>query len=367
MRGSFGLDTGLPGKYHIETFAELRQSKVINQVYREGRIINAQEFPYDPELTERKIIDLVQTIHNRKIEELSGVLELAEDLKQKPTAEAHTKVGIILRKHGFLEDAKEFLTRAMELDPKRSLSYLFLAKIECQYRNFDQALVLIRKAIELDPEHPDLHFTLAEIVIKQGKYREAIEPLREALRLNPEYAEAHFQYGVAILKGYLVEDAVSEDKKQDCLTHLKHTQILDERFQIREFRQAITSIENSRYQEAVDYIESFEKRFESIDVHELVTEFELFSRYGDTKTILTIDEHIERLTNELDGHPKYADLHNALGKAYLVKMRTLFNAAIAEFKQALAINEDYSEAKKNLELVENEGRGFVLLLRAILK
>ncbi|RKX71246.1 hypothetical protein DRP53_02175 [candidate division WOR-3 bacterium] len=366
MRGSFGLDTGLPGRYHIETFAELRQNRIINQVYREGRIIHVEEHPYDPELTERKVIDLIQTIHNRKIEELSGVLKLAEDLRQKPAAEAYTKVGIILRKHGFLEDAREFLTRSIDLDPNRSLPFLFLAKIEAQYRNYEEALSHIDRAIEIDPEHPDLHFTKAEILSKMAKYQEAIGPLREALRLNPEYAEAHFRYGIVLLKAFLIQGK-DGGHQSECLTHLKHAQILDERFQIYEFREAIAAIEREDFSKAVEFFATFEQRFESIDVHELVTEFELFSRYGDSGSLLTIDEHIERLTNELESHPKYADLHNALGKAYLVKMRALFNAAIGEFKQALAINEDYEEAKRNLKLVENEGKGFVLLLRAILK
>ena len=366
MRGSFGLDTGLPGKYHIETFAELRHSKVINQVYREGRIIHVEEFPYDPVLTERKVIDLVQTIHNRKIEELSGVLKLAEDLKQKPAAEANTKVGIILRRHGFLEDAREFLAKAIELDPHRSLPLLFIAKIDAEYKDYDGAIKAIDQAIEIDPGHPDLHFTKAEILVKKGDFQGALIPLKEALTLNPEFAEAHFRYGYCLLIAHLTRGENGE-KLHECITHLKHAQILDERFQIYNYREAITTIEEKLFDEAVNYLEDFEKRFETIDVHELVTEFELFSKYGDTSSILTIDEHIEKLANELEGHPKYADLHNALGKAYLVKMRVLFNAAIREFREALAINKGYEEARKNLELVENEGRGFVLLLRAILK
>jgi tetratricopeptide (TPR) repeat protein len=83
------------------------------------------------------------------------------------------------------------------------------------------------------------------------------------------------------------------------------------------------------------------------------------------------DEFIIDYTNQLqqavDKYPDYADLRNNLGIAYLIRCRNLFLNALEEFREALKINPEYKKAEKNLKLAENDGKGFLILLRAILK
>jgi hypothetical protein len=83
------------------------------------------------------------------------------------------------------------------------------------------------------------------------------------------------------------------------------------------------------------------------------------------------DDYIQGYTNELKtavaDHPGYADLRNNLGTAYLIQCRNLFLNALEEFRQALKINPEFKKADKNLKLAENDGKGFLILLRAILK
>ena len=77
--------------------------------------------------------------------------------------------------------------------------------------------------------------------------------------------------------------------------------------------------------------------------------------------------YTDQLKQTVDKFPKYADLRNNLGIAYLIQCRNLFLNALEQFRYALEINPQYKKAKKNLKLAENDGKGFLILLRAILK
>ena len=80
---------------------------------------------------------------------------------------------------------------------------------------------------------------------------------------------------------------------------------------------------------------------------------------------------IKRFEHQLDraieSHPEYADLWNNLGIVHLIQCRNLFLQALNEFDHALEINPAFDKARKNKKLVENDGKEFLILLRAILR
>ena len=65
--------------------------------------------------------------------------------------------------------------------------------------------------------------------------------------------------------------------------------------------------------------------------------------------------------------PENKDIWNNLGVIHLIQCRNLFLQALGEFRKALEINPDFEKAQKNKKLVENDGKEFLILLRAILK
>ncbi len=75
----------------------------------------------------------------------------------------------------------------------------------------------------------------------------------------------------------------------------------------------------------------------------------------------------QELTHAIDAQGDYADLWNNLGIVHLIQCRNLFVQALNEFNKALEINPKYEKALKNKKLVENDGKEFLILLRAILK
>ncbi len=81
----------------------------------------------------------------------------------------------------------------------------------------------------------------------------------------------------------------------------------------------------------------------------------------------TLDYYIETLEHVLADNPNYADLRHSLGVAYLLRGWQCFSKATGEFEKAVDINPYYEKAKKKLKLMQNDGRGLLILLRAILK
>jgi hypothetical protein len=81
----------------------------------------------------------------------------------------------------------------------------------------------------------------------------------------------------------------------------------------------------------------------------------------------TIRRYEERLKLALKDNADYADIWNNLGVIHLIQCRNLFLQALGEFRKSLDINPDFEKAKKNKILVENDGKEFLILLRAILK
>ena len=74
-----------------------------------------------------------------------------------------------------------------------------------------------------------------------------------------------------------------------------------------------------------------------------------------------------RLNIALEQNQDYADIWNNLGVIHLIQCRNLFLQALTEFNRSLELNPGFDKAIKNKKLVENDGKEFLILLRAILK
>jgi hypothetical protein len=74
-----------------------------------------------------------------------------------------------------------------------------------------------------------------------------------------------------------------------------------------------------------------------------------------------------RFQNQLEDNKMFADYWNALGILHIIQCRIFYLKAYSEIEKAVTLNDSYAEAKHNLELIKNNKKGFLILLRAILK
>ncbi|UCE08225.1 MAG: hypothetical protein JSW07_09470, partial [bacterium] len=80
-----------------------------------------------------------------------------------------------------------------------------------------------------------------------------------------------------------------------------------------------------------------------------------------------LEEFESRLMEQENNRSTFADYWNDLGIIHMIQCRNLYLQALSEFGTASTINSKYEEAKNNLELIKNNKKGFLILLRAILK
>jgi cell fate (sporulation/competence/biofilm development) regulator YlbF (YheA/YmcA/DUF963 family) len=132
---------------------------------------------------------------------------------------------------------------------------------------------------------------------------------------------------------------------------------------------ALDYIEANNFQEAFKALQNADAdKKDANEFENLENEFYLnFMFGGKGKDDEFIQEYTNKLCSAIEKKPNFADLRNDLGIAYLIQCRNLFLKGLSEFRAALSINPEYERAKKNLKLAENDGKGFLILLRAILK
>ena len=111
-----------------------------------------------------------------------------------------------------------------------------------------------------------------------------------------------------------------------------------------------------------------EKLATHIKIDPLMESFYLKFMYGgrelDYKELLAYEDRILKLA---DTRQNFADYWNEIGTLHIIQCRHLFLKAVSEFENAVDLNNNYAEARKNAELVKNIKIGFLSLLRAILK
>jgi tetratricopeptide (TPR) repeat protein len=117
-------------------------------------------------------------------------------------------LGVSLMKEGKLEPAKEYLTRALKMNPNSFPAHNDLGLILSKQGDIPGGIEHFRKAIELSPKFAEAYNNLATLLIKMDKLPEATKILARALEIDPEYGEAYSNMGLALARQGRVDDAV---------------------------------------------------------------------------------------------------------------------------------------------------------------
>jgi len=205
----------------------------------------------------------------------------------------------------------------------------------------------------------------------QENFSDAITHLTEAISLNENYIGAHYHLGIAHLAEGLEQSGSLDENSENYQKAMEHIALAVERMVDRHipgFQKVLDLVRKSSYKEAVNVFLNSTPKEALTHFLNLENEFYLKFMYGGKgKDDMFIADYVHNLRDLLGDHPQYADLRNNLGIAYLIQCRNLFLKALEEFRAALKINPNFKKAEKNLKLAENDGKGFLILLRAILK
>ena len=128
-------------------------------------------------------------------------------------------------------------------------------------------------------------------------------------------------------------------------------------------------IQNGDLGEILGYLERLQLTLvTNVKIDPMIESFYLKFMYGgrelDYEELESYEARIWALSAERNN---FADFWNEMGTIHIIQCRHLFLKALGEFERAVELNNNYSEALKNQELTQNIKKGFLILLRAILK
>jgi len=367
-------------KFHVQTSSVSNNGTARCEVFEQGRIISKSEVEFerrrqfDDNLLEERISRLVENMHTETMNEIEMMFSIADKVKKLRHAPSNVKTGLMFLRSNLMKDAIEQFEIAISIDPDNVDAYNNLGLAYIRLGQNTKAIKILRKIQEKGRTYADISHNLGMAYLNEKEHYKALINFQEALRINPQYNEA--DYNIAIL--YL--DSIIYDKNDNLLPppsirlERAHQQLNKlEQAKLKPFAQIAPKVQKllkeGNLEEAIIKMHQYREKIFPMELLSIIgINFYLKFMYGGKGLGFDIIRKFEReLYEALEEHPDYADLWNNLGVIHLIQCRNLFIQALNEFDRALDINPYFEKALKNKKLVENDGKEFLILLRAILK
>ncbi|HEX9654282.1 MAG TPA: tetratricopeptide repeat protein [bacterium] len=357
-------------KFHIQTSYSDANRLIQSKVFNEGQVIESREVPVDGAPID-EINSQLNDLHQEQITEMEILYYIYEKVKAVRHASSSHKLGLLFLKKSLVKEAIEQFKLALEIDPGLYQVYASLGRALLINGSYDEAIASLQEAVQKASDYADINNYLGVAYLYQEKFPQAVQYLSAAIRLNENYIGAHYYLGVAHLALSLNQTELGENTDEDYRQAMEHINLAVDRLvdrQIPSFKKVLDLVQGKSYKEAVNAFLNSTPKEDLTHFMNMENEFYLKFMYGGKgKDDAFIADYVQNLRELLDQHPGYADVRNNLGIAYLIQCRNLFLKALEEFRAALKINANFKKAEKNLKLAENDGKGFLILLRAILK
>jgi len=360
-------------EFFVNTNFNEETNGVVIKVSENSHLLNTYNFILKESLSLTEIETKTKEKHKSIFTDWELLFYIHNKVKKSNHASSLNKMGLILMNRNLFPEAFECFKMAIDEDQNFIDSYINLGKAYLKAEIYPEAIEVLTKAIEKSPDFADIYSHLGIAHLKSKNYQKAIDSLEKAIEINPKYDKSHFMIGMAYLFSIVIKVDASEMipvsiRQKKILTHLQKAMDLNPYFEDIDVRQAMKEIQDDNHSEALELLEKIETKLKSEGENYIDDEFYLsFMFGGKSKDDQVISGYINLLQQKAEEKPNYADLHNNLGVAYLIQCRNMFLKALGQFRVALKINPKFKNAKKNLKLAENEGKGFIILLRALLK
>ena len=120
--------------------------------------------------------------------------------------EAAYQLGLVLQRANRLDEAIALFKKAAAAEPRNAEVLTNLGMALCQAQRAKEAVPILQRAVQLTPENAVSHQDLAAAFIQLNQVGDAIDQLKAALKLTPEAPQLHYNLGLAFK---MQDDAVS--------------------------------------------------------------------------------------------------------------------------------------------------------------
>lgn len=110
----------------------------------------------------------------------------------------HNEIGIAALQDGAYEKAVEAFMKAIEEDPNDAVGYINLGNVFASLGDAEKGEPFFQQAIVLDPEAGTAYYGLANLYYNKERYEEASKLYEQAIRKGVDQADAHFMLGKSL-------------------------------------------------------------------------------------------------------------------------------------------------------------------------
>jgi tetratricopeptide (TPR) repeat protein len=365
--------------FYVQTGALIEHNRILSDVFEQGLFLLSREL----QIQLRKdragqdyefLQQVTETVHQAVIDELESLYLIKEKLKRYRHPKSHYYLGVLFLKRNLHEEAIQEFKIAVEQDYTFADAFIALGVAYLKSRKFVTAKETFKTAMTLTGKFPDFLNYYGLSLLFLDEFDDAMAQFKEAIRINPNYLEAQFNLGVALYKSALQgandPDAVAVPARVSIyLKQLCRLPKYDQFTWQKEFNNLLHTIRESNHSLIIPELESFQlKLVDLASDRDKIYEFYLRFLFGGKELTIEQINQYQQYFNAVNGNLKsYPDYWNDLGIYNLIKSRGLLMKAVSEFEKALALAPNFEEARKNLNAIRSHEKGFMILLRAILK
>jgi tetratricopeptide (TPR) repeat protein len=308
------------------------------------------------------------------IDEVRMLFYINQKIKPLKKHVAHFKLGSIFYSHNIVAEAIENFEQAIKIKNDFVPAFVLLGKCYIKRGEHQKAVEIFNQGLEIKPDFPDLANSLAVALTFSNQYEQATHILKETITKKPDFDEANFNLGVVLFLSTL-EGSEEQDKAivpSRVIRYIKALNTLDryqESFWQDTFAATMEQISEGTQKDLLESLRDLQlKLITHLKIDVVTDSFYLRFMYGgrelDYFELESYEDRVKKLEKKREN---FADYWNEMGVIHIIQCRHLFLESVKEFEKAVELNKNYLEASNNLELIKNIKKGFLILLRAILK
>ncbi|MEJ2636470.1 MAG: hypothetical protein P8184_14405 [Calditrichia bacterium] len=351
------------------------------EIFRQGRLLYSEHYNYerrtlDKDATaEMRIRPVLESYHQEIISSLETLFELSGIIYKEEHYLSHFRLGSIFLSLHIYDKAEEHILKSIDLNTKFYSAYIALARCYFFQKQYSRASQTLEPLVREQLSYPDMFNLLGMILLEQKDYVHALNQLRFAIKLNPNYLEAYFNLLIGLVQRILIlrtQDKNTEIQKNSDFLNILLKKIYkigeaEEHLLLQKARQALIKQNYSKIYSLV-YDHRNKYFFQRAAPEIAGYEFELWFRYLPERLNTEMLQYFEnKLSLTLDNNPNYPDIWNYLAMIHLMLCRDDFLKGMEFFREATKMNPKFAKARKNLRLVENDGREFLSLIKAMIR
>jgi len=114
--------------------------------------------------------------------------------------EAWNNLAMLSAQEGQTDEAVRDFQKALELRPNYDVALLNLGNLYRRQGQYDDAQKLLNRALEIEPEDPEVNYNLGMLYARREQFQTAVQYLEKAVALRPDYADALNNLGVLYIR-----------------------------------------------------------------------------------------------------------------------------------------------------------------------